>query len=53
MIENNATYRGFITDNDKMELIKEYQGVEQGAKTQRRWRQDILQDWAKRWAWLK
>ena len=28
MIENNATYRGFITDNDKMELIEEYQGME-------------------------
>jgi hypothetical protein len=27
MIENNATYRGFITDNDKMELIEEYKGV--------------------------
>ena len=31
MIENNATYRGFITDNDKMELIEEYQGMEQDA----------------------
>lgn len=28
MIENNATYRGFITDNDKMELIEEYRGME-------------------------
>ena len=28
MIENNATYRGFITDNDKMELIEEYKGME-------------------------
>ncbi len=28
MIENNATYRGFITDNDKMELIEEYEGME-------------------------
>ena len=27
MIENNATYRGFITDNDKMELIEEYRGM--------------------------
>ena len=27
MIENNATYRGFITDNDKMELIEEYKGM--------------------------
>jgi hypothetical protein len=29
MIENNATYRGFITDNEKMELIEEYKGLEQ------------------------
>lgn len=29
MIENNATYRGFITDNDRMELIEEYAGMEQ------------------------
>lgn len=29
MIENNATYRGFITDNDKMELIEEYKGMGQ------------------------
>ncbi len=29
-----------------------YEGKWQGAKTQRRWRQDILEDWAKRWAWL-
>ena len=29
MIENNASYRGFITDNAKMELIEEYQGLEQ------------------------
>ena len=29
MIENNASYRGFITDNDKMELIEEYQGMTQ------------------------
>ena len=28
IIENNATYRGFITDNDKMELIEEYKGME-------------------------
>ena len=28
MIENNATYRGFITDNDKMELIEQYKGME-------------------------
>lgn len=31
MIENNATYRGFITDNKTMELIEEYQDVEQDA----------------------
>ena len=31
MIENNATYRGFITDNDKMELIEEYTGLAPGA----------------------
>lgn len=31
MIENNATYRGFITDNDKMELIEEYKGISQDA----------------------
>ena len=29
IIENNATYRGFITDNEKMELIEEYKGMEQ------------------------
>ena len=28
IIENNATYRGFITDNDKMELIEEYRSAE-------------------------
>lgn len=31
MIENNASYRGFITDNDKMELIEQYEGMEQDA----------------------
>ena len=31
MIENNATYRGFITDNDKMELIEEYKEMEKDA----------------------
>ncbi len=31
MIENNASYRGFITDNDKMELIEEYKGVQKDA----------------------
>ena len=31
MIENNASYRGFITDNDKMELIEEYKGMENDA----------------------
>ena len=31
MIENNASYRGFITDNDKMELIEQYEGLEQDA----------------------
>jgi len=29
MIENNATYRGFITDNARMELIEEYEDMEQ------------------------
>lgn len=28
MIECNASYRGFITDNKAMELIEEYEGVE-------------------------
>lgn len=27
IIENNATYRGFITDNKAMELIEEYDGM--------------------------
>ena len=27
MIENNSTYRGFITDNKKMELIEEFEGT--------------------------
>ena len=31
IIENNATYRGFITDNDKMELIEEYEGMQHDA----------------------
>ena len=30
-----------------------YEGKWQGAKTQRKWRQEILEDWAKRWTWLK
>lgn len=29
-----------------------YEGKWQGAKTQRQWRQDILDDWARRWNWL-
>ena len=33
------------------ELCK--QGKWQGAKTGRRWRQAILEDWAMRWKWLK
>ena len=31
----------------------EYEGKWQGAKTQRKWRQAILEDWARRWNWLK
>lgn len=31
MIENNSSYRGFITDNKKMELIEEYKGLEADA----------------------
>ena len=31
IIENNATYRGFITDNEKMELIEKYKGIEQSS----------------------
>ena len=30
-----------------------YEGKWQGAKTQRKWRKDILEDWANRWSWLK
>ena len=30
-----------------------YEGKWQGAKTLRRWRQAILEDWAMRWEWLK
>lgn len=29
-----------------------FDGVLQGAKTVSKWRNDVLQDWAKRWAWL-
>ena len=31
----------------------QYEGKWQGTKTQRKWRQDILEDWARRWQWLK
>lgn len=30
-----------------------YEGKWQGAKTQRKWRKDILEDWAHRWYWLE
>ncbi len=30
-----------------------YEGKWQGAKTTRRWRQEALVDWARRWGWLK
>ena len=30
-----------------------YEGKWQGAKTQRQWRKDILEDWARRWYWLE
>jgi hypothetical protein len=30
-----------------------YDGKIQGGKTLSKWRADILQDWAKRWEWLK
>lgn len=31
MIENNSSYRGFITNNDKMELIEQFKGMEDDA----------------------
>ena len=30
-----------------------YEDKWQGAKTQRKWRTEILEDWAKRWRWLR
>ena len=30
-----------------------FEGKWQGAKTQRKWRKEILEDWARRWYWLE
>ncbi len=40
----------WYTDKGSPDL---YDGKIQGGKTILKWRKDILQDWAKRWAWLK
>lgn len=40
----------WYTDKSNTNL---YDGKIQGGKTILKWRGDILQDWAKRWAWLK
>jgi len=45
-----ALGNNWYSDHPERDL---YEGKWQGAKTQRRWRQAILEDWAKRWAWLK
>lgn len=39
----------WFTDRSDRQL---FDGVLQGAKTVSKWRNDVLQDWAKRWAWL-
>ena len=39
----------WYTDRGDKEL---FDGILQGAKTVSKWRNDVLLDWAKRWAWL-
>lgn len=39
----------WYTDRSDPEL---YDGKIQGGITTKKWRNDVLQDWAKRWAWL-
>jgi hypothetical protein len=40
----------WYTDKPELNL---YEGKIQGGKTVHRWRDDVLNDWAKRWEWLK
>lgn len=40
----------WYTDRSNKSL---YDGRIQGGKTVQKWRNDVLDDWAKRWAWLK
>jgi hypothetical protein len=40
----------WYTDKPDLNL---YEGKIQGGKTVHRWREDVLNDWAKRWEWLK
>jgi hypothetical protein len=40
----------WYTDRKALQL---YDGKIQGGMTVKKWRNDVLQDWAKRWAWLK
>jgi hypothetical protein len=40
----------WYTDKPELNL---YEGKIQGGKTVHRWRNDVLNDWAKRWEWLK
>lgn len=50
--KNNSDYKlgtNWYTDNDDPLL---FDGKIQGGKTISKWRNDILLDWAKRWAWL-
>ena len=65
MIENNTTYRGFIYDSKNKDEwnavyfdahIKDAGNLGYncaGANTQRIVRKEIMDDWARRWSWLK
>jgi hypothetical protein len=51
--ENPTDYKlgpDWFTDKSDPQL---YDGKIQGGKTVSKWRNDVLQDWAKRWAWLQ
>ncbi len=51
--ENPTDYKlgtNWYTDKADPQL---YDGKIQGGKTISKWRNDVLQDWAKRWAWLQ
>jgi len=50
---NSTDYKlgsNWYTDKADPQL---YDGNIQGGKTVSKWRQDVLLDWAKRWAWLR